>query len=594
MALTEWREMARRFRAMSVLPVAAAFWPALLCGQQPAASEEIRVSSQPYVVQAPTFHAEARLVDVGVAVRDGHGHAVAGLKREDFRIYDDGKERGIANFSEHRAGSDSLAVSPVTSTAPAPQSATAGATTTPGAAPPARFLAVFFDDVNAAFGEEAADLKRAQAAASHFVKASLQPGIRIGIFTASGTETLDYTADAARLLEAIAGLRAHPHYSSKVCFGINPYQAYRIAQERDQETIRLVARASANSQCPATPNQVITQSEEIWRRVKEATTETFASLAHVVGYLGGKPGERVLLMASTGFASGTLEPQENRIIDQAIQAGVVINALVTKGLYNELTPGERLGEDPQPRKAVYTTFPGYRRWAQAEAAEVAERPAVMDEAMANLAHGTGGVLFENNNDLNAGFRETSIPPEVTYRISFNPEDAIADGSYHQLQVKLVHPASYSVEARPGYFAREEMAGKLRANLDKQVMASDALAGMAAGVALQMEKRSDSQREVRVIVHLDISKLEFAKQNDRQTQRIAFVAAFFDSQGKIVTAKEGRMDLALKPETYGRLANTGVNAELTFQMPPGVYKLRAVVEEALKGGMAASTYPIDVR
>ena len=51
------------------------------------------------------------------------------------------------------------------------------------------------------------------------------------------------------------------------------------------------------------------------------------------------------------------------------------------------------------------------------------------------------------------------------------------------------------------------------------------------------------------MHLDISKLDFAKQNDRQNQRITFVAAFFDPQGKMVTAKEGRMDLALKPETY---------------------------------------------
>jgi VWFA-related protein len=587
--------MARSFYT-TVLPAAAALLPAFLSAQQPPAPGEIRVSSQPYVAQAPyTFRAEAKLVDIGVAVRDGHGRAVPGLKRDDFRIYDDGKERKIAAFSENRAGSE-VVVAKSAATAPE-NAAVLGTAAAPGTQVPTRFLAVFFDDVNATYGKEAGDFQRAQAAASRFVKGSLQPGTQIGIFTASGSETLDFTADAAKLLEKIAELKVHPRFSEKVCSGINPYQAYRIAQERDQETIRLVMRASGSGRCWSTANQVVTQAEEIWRRVKEASTETLASVAHVVNYLGGKQGTRVLLMASSGFAAGTLEPQENRIIDQAVRAGVVINALVTKGLYNELMPGERFDDDPAPQKAAYTVLPGYQRWAKAEAAEVAERPMVMDEAMGNLSQGTGGVLFHNNNDLNAGFRETSVAPEVTYRMSFSPEGVMADGGYHKLQVKLAQAASYSVEARPGYFAPEEVAvEKLKESLDKEVIGLDSLAGVAAGVALRMEKSgsSEGERSLQVIMHLDVSKLEFAKQNDRQNQRITFVAAFFDQQGKMVTAKEGRMDLALKPETYDRLAGTGVNAELTFQMPPGVYKLRAVVAEAVKGGIAASTYPIDVR
>lgn len=587
--------MARSFR-LALVPAAAVLLRALLAAQQPAVSDEIRVSSQPYVAQgASTFRAEAKLVDVGVAVRDGHGRVVPGLKRDDFRIYDDGKERKIAAFSENRAGSEGL--EPRSATAAPENPAVTGTAASSGTHAPTRFLAMFFDDVNATYGKEAGDFQRAQSAASRFVKGSQQPGTQIGIFTASGTETLDFTADAAKLLQTIAELKIHPRFSEKVCSGINPYQAYRIAQEHDRETLRLVMIAAANSRCPSSANQVMTQSEEIWGRVKEASTETLASLSSVVNYLGGKQGARVLLMASSGFAAGTLEPQENRIIDQAVHAGVVINALVTKGLYNELMPGERFDDDPAPQKAAYTVLPGYQRWAKAESAEVAERPMVMDEAMGNLSQGTGGVLFHNNNDLNAGFRETSVAPEVTYRMSFSPEGVMADGGYHKLQVKLAHAGSYSVEARPGYFAPEEAASqKLRESLDKEVAGSDSLAGVAAGVALRMEKfgSGESQRSVQVIAHLDISKLGFAKQNDRENQRITFVAAFFDAQGKMVTAKEGRMDLALKPETYNRLVKEGLNAELSFQMPPGVYKLRAVLGEAVKGGIAASTYPIDLR
>ena len=447
--------------------------------------------------------------------------------------------------------------------------------------------------MNEAYGEEAADVQRTQAAASKFVGSSLQPGVQIGIFTASGTPALDFTGDAEKLSAAIAEVKAHPQFAQKVCSGMNPYQAYRIAKLRDRETIRLVMVAAVQHQCPTSPNAIMVQADLIWDKVKATSTQTLASVTRVVNYLGAKPGERVLLLASTGFVGQTMEPEQDRIIDQAVHSGVVINSLVTKGLFNDLPAGERF-EDPAPQRNFHVMLPGYQSWAKAENQEAEERPMVMDDAMGNLALGTGGVLFHNNNDLNAGFRETSVAPEVTYRMSFNPQGVVFDGAYHKLRVELVDAKSYSVEARPGYFAQGEPADKLRANLDKEVMGSDTLADVAAGVTLRVEKGSGGESSVRVTTHLDISKLPFANQNDRQSQHITIVAAFFDAQGKMAAAKEGRMDLALKPETYGRMTEKGINADLTFVVPPGVYKLRAVVEETVKGGIAASTYPIDVR
>jgi VWFA-related protein len=586
--------MTRSFYMMAVLQAAAALLPPL--SAQPAASDEVRVSSQPYAPQASyTFRAETRLVDVGAAVRDGHGRAVPGLTRDNFRIYDDGKLRNIATFSEYRPGSDAVAAK---ASGAAPENTAAGETAP--AMPPVtagrkRYLAVFFDDLNEAYGEEAGDVQRTQDAASKYVISSLKPGVEIGVFTASGTPAVDFTGDSEKLLAAIAEVKAHPQYLEKVCSGMNPYQAYRIAKLNDRETIRLVMIAGAKHQCPSSPNAIMVRATEVWDKVKATSTQTLVSVARVVNYLGAKRGERVLLLASTGFVGQTMEPEQDRIIDQAVHYGVVINSLVTKGLYNELMAGERWDDPaPMPKRAMAVANARNQAWAKAENAEVEERPMVMDDAMGNLARGTGGVLFHNNNDLNAGFRETSVPPEVTYRMSFNPEGVISDGAYHKIRVELVDAKSYSVEARPGYFAQEDTAEKLRTNLDTAVMGADTMADVAAGVALEIGKGTGAERSVRVVTHLDISKLPFGKENDRQSQRITIVAAFFDSQGKIVAAKEGRMELALKPETYGRMSGTGVNADLTFQMPPGIYKLRAVVEEAVKGGIASSTYPIDVR
>ena len=47
-------------------------------------------------------------------------------------------------------------------------------------------------------------------------------------------------------------------------------------------------------------------------------------------------------------------------------------------------------------------------------------------------------------------------------------------------------------------------------------------------------------------------------------------------------------------TYENLARTGVDAKLSFEMPPGVYGLREVVEESVGGALASSTNSVDLR
>jgi VWFA-related protein len=558
------------------------------------------VSSQPYAPQSPyTIRVETKLVDMVVAVRDGHGRAVPGLKLDDFQILDDGKARAISAFSEDTAASRGIGLPTGTApagTAPVGVSAAKPGEVYPGDVQPARFLALLFDDVNAKDGLAGGDLGRAQAAAKRFVKDALQPGVRIGIFTVSGTQTLDFTADASRITETIAALRPHMQISGNgiaPCPRITPYRAYKIAQDHDRETLSVVWAEALMANCAygATRQYFEDVAAETWRRVKEISLDTLASISRVVDRLGKMPGARVLLMASSGFFGQTLEPQQNRIIDEAVHAGVVINALDAKGLYSEPPPGTRPGDPRAFRGAGSTTT------LAGETMNLGERLMVVNSAMADIAQGTGGVFFHDNNDLNAGFHKLGLAPEVTYRMSFSPEGVIADGSYHKLKVKLAHSGSYTVEARPGYFAPETTAVATespQSKIDREVMASDTLTGVSAGLSIQVGKPSASQRTLSVMVHLDISKLAFSTKNDRKIQRITFVTALSDSQGKMVAAKEGRMDLALKAATYENLARTGVNAKLSFELAPGVYSMREVVEEAVNNNMASSTNSVDLR
>jgi hypothetical protein len=213
----------------------------------------------------------------------------------------------------------------------------------------------------------------------------------------------------------------------------------------------------------------------------------------------------------------------------------------------------------------------------------------LSEPMEMLAEGTGGVFFHNNNDLNAGFRETGGLPEVTYRLSFRPEDA-TDGAYHKLKLSVIHTKNYSVQARPGYFApTDKTPESLQARIDREIVAEDTKSELPVGMAIRQVEAT-----LAVTLHVDISKLRFEKKGDREAQRIMFAVALMDAQGRIVIAKEGEMDLALTEGNYKGLLGSGVKAIIHLQAPAGSYKLRQVTEEAIEGKIACSTQVVEVK
>jgi hypothetical protein len=130
---------------------------------------------------------------------------------------------------------------------------------------------------------------------------------------------------------------------------------------------------------------------------------------------------------------------------------------------------------------------------------------------------------------------------------------------------------------------------LQSKIDSEILAENTVADLPVGIAVRQVKATLS-----VTVTVDISKLRFTNQGDRQIQRIAFTTALIDARGNIAAAKEGVMDLALTEATYNRLASSGLNAVVTLPVSPGTYKLRQVVEEAVDGKMACSTHSIAIQ
>lgn len=236
---------------------------------------------------------DTKLLEIGVVVRDSRGRAVAGLTKENFRIFDNGVEREVADFA-------------VDSNNPSDKSATGDGQVAPEirgksesaprpAAVQPRFIALLFDDLNANDGQHPNDLKQTKDAAAKLVQDGLQPGVKVAVFTASGAQTLGFTADVGKLVETIERIRARVRPPESSC--PTPYLAYLTVVRHDAQalaemkTVRDLDKDPFVTQCRQT---TVSQAEETWRRARGLSMETLETFSDVADHLGKMQGSRVL------------------------------------------------------------------------------------------------------------------------------------------------------------------------------------------------------------------------------------------------------------------------------------------------------------
>jgi VWFA-related protein len=97
------------------------------------------------------------------------------------------------------------------------------------------------------------------------------------------------------------------------------------------------------------------------------------------------------------------------------------------------------------------------------------------DSLFQIAHDTGGDLYENFNNLSAAVGKMLERSGVTYVLTIQPEDLASDGSYHPLRVELrrgASPKGARVVHRPGYFSPRPFAERGKA--DREMFTSSRL------------------------------------------------------------------------------------------------------------------------
>jgi VWFA-related protein len=397
-----------------------------------------------------------------------------------------------------------------------------------------------------------------------------------------------FTSDIAVLDAAIDNISVRQRKNDvSGCPSMTEYEAFLIANELDRDETDVKAMEYANcspGECPSRKKKdspgcaqaysdVQWMARGQWETTRAQSLSSIESLRRIVEFMAKQEGTRMLLLASSGFLSGTLEVEQDMVIERALHANVVINALDSKGLYTT---------DP-PQGVMGATA---RSFNQQQSLGTRPQESTND-AMNNLSNATGGLFFHNSNDLEWGFREVGMQPETSYLLAFAPPPP--DSKYHRLKVTLAKGAHGNVQARLGYMSVAAPAGNALPErpIDHEVLANTELKGVPVQVLSQADKLENGQPVARLAFVWDVAKMPFRGDQGAHAQTVHLIWCLLDANGNFVTGKEGVVRFALTDATYQKVLQNGLTISGSLEAGPGSYRLRTVVSSDEGGGQISS-------
>jgi VWFA-related protein len=589
---------------------------------------------------APPLKIATRVVVVRVVVRDAQGNPVEGLKKEDFKLFDRGKEQTITQFEVESA------IAPPLNSAAAVAPGQASLPAAPAArgtfAVPARFLALYFDDLNTSF----ADMAAARDAAEHYVAADLHPQDRVAVFT---TEAMlaDFTSDAKLLHEALLELRVSPRSRTQDhdCPQLSDFQAQQIMENPNNQN--LDAWKVANNELPVcdggsqpqamssgagssggmssgnpagsspgggggspsggpgssmpgtsggsaiggagpppggfASNLILQRARTIVEQAEVQARANLQAIERVVTYASQMPGQRAVILVSSGFLSQSVQNQVDRLIDHALRLQVVVSALDPKGLAIFMREMDVTQAHAPSGDSVRA---GHSLDSTAEM--------VTTGVLADVAEGTGGEFFHNKNDLNAGFGGLGGSP-VSYILAFAPDDIKPDGKFHALKVTLNDkPKAVTIQARRGYFAPTSDAARpmevkeligagtdspVQEQIREMILSRTDSAQLPVQLNVNSSEAQNGMHELTLSSHLDVSSLPFQKVDGRNINTVIFFFAVFDKKDDLINVQMRRAKVNVADAQVPELFKAGLELSATFQLKPGSYRVREVVTES---------------
>jgi VWFA-related protein len=525
--------------------------------------------------------AEVTLVEVPVRVLSRDGHPVRGLSQADFTVEDDGRPQAIVGF-------DAIDL--------AEKSPDAGKASLQPAGR-RRFLILF----DFSFSQPRTILA-ARRAAREFVLSGMGDRDLAAVATYSVEHGLrllvTFSSDRAQLARAIEALGLEPTREKSDPLAFVYEQAATFTTPGIPSSRPTGGRADVSGLIESLQSLSIVHKMRDDEYARGRVRHLFQSFRDLSLALDTVEGRKDVIYLSEGFRGrflvGAPETEEER---QFLVHGEVWKVDADKrfgstSLRNELS---ELGELFRRSDCVIhaVDIAGIR--AEDERADDGAAVGLREteNALYDIAHGTGGEVFRNANDLGEDLQRLVAQTNLVYVLAFRPDRAVAEGRYHELKVKTSAPG-VRVLARAGYYERRGF--RQLSPLERRLLAADVIANeipfdeIPTRVLAVPFAEGEGAASVPVLLEIPGPALLDADRGEKLTVELYAYAVESDGRLRDFFVHTITADLAKSRE---RLRGAGLRYYGVLRLPPGTYRLRTLVRNAATGRMGFVVTPLEV-
>jgi VWFA-related protein len=529
--------------------------------------------------QSPVIKSEVRIVLVDVVVTQGKGEPVAGLRKENFQVSEDGRPQTVSFFEEHKFALPkpvSLPAMPPNVFTNYPAVKTADAVNV-----------LLLDSLNT----QAVDQSYVREQMIQYL-AKAKPGVRLAIFTLGSRLRMvrGISADPAGFSAAVENRQsgANPQVNRQLA---TPFQ---VGQDLE------LMEGMKSSEAIAAVKQFL--ADETGRYTGERIQITLQAFQQLARFLAPIPGRKNLMWFSGSFPinffpspgiRGTY-PEEftgdvKRTANLLTADQVAVYPIGAKGLAVAAQYGPENVVSPSMQPELLRTEDGERATNQI--------------AMEILAQDTGGKAYYNTNGLGDALAEAMRNGANYYTLAYAPTDAKRDGRYRRIEVKA--NGDYKLSYRRGYYAENAKDGQ---TADRKAASSPLLPLMAFGMPdfsqvlykvqalpLKPQPRADASRAgsnqelqgpvVRYGLDFAIAvqdlRLEMAADGKRRGNVDVRLIAY-DRDGKPLNMVSKKNGIVMAQQVYEELQRVGLQVHQEIDVPAGEIYLRTGVYDLNSG------------
>jgi VWFA-related protein len=509
--------------------------------------------------QSPTQDAVIRidvnLVQLDAVVTDSKGKAIADLTKEDFEVLQDGKPQTITNFSFIRTRLSTDPTAPLHAMATEGGPKPAMALQTGDIRATGRILALVVDDLGLSF----TSIAHVRSALKKFVDTAMQPGdLAVVIRTGAGMGSLQqFTSDKRLLYEAIDRVK----YNALGRVGVGAF-------------------APLGSENVGTGTMAGEQE-----RQHVLSVGTMGAIHYIVEGLKELPGRKSVVLFSESmripFGNGSnpgIQESLKRITDAANRASVVIYSIDPRGLqYTGVTAADNtMFVSSEQIAGIARQRSQYLRDSR--------------QGMRTLATETGGLFFQDTNDIDDILRKVLDDSNGYYLLAYHPDSATFDArkgqaQFHKVLVRMKRPG-LTVRSRGGFIGVSDseprpVARTRQAEIAHALYSPFGAGALHARLTALFFNSPTAGSFISAMLYLDAKELKFEDdQDDWHKAVIDVVAMAFDGNGQTEERSDKTFTVRLKGDTYRQALKQGLIYSIHHAVKkPGAYHLRVAVRDA---------------